>query len=187
MIDFNKPYLTGKEVSYIKEAVSLLKLSGNGDFTKKCQAYFEQRYGFHKCLLTTSCTDALEMASILIDIKPGDEVIAPSYTFVSTINPFVLRGAKILFVDSAPDNPNIDISQIENLITSKTKAIVIVHYAGIACDMDKIMDIAKKHNLIVIEDAAHSIDSYYKGRALGGIGHLGTFSFHETKNIIFKR
>jgi len=184
MIDFNKPYLTGKEVSYIKEAVSLLKLSGNGDFTKKCQAYFEQRYGFRKCLLTTSCTDALEMASILMDIKPGDEVIAPSYTFVSTINPFVLRGAKITFVDSASDNPNIDISQIENLITPKTKAIVIVHYAGIACDVDKIMDIANRNNLLVIEDAAHSIDSYYKRRPLGGIGHLGTFSFHETKNII---
>jgi dTDP-4-amino-4,6-dideoxygalactose transaminase len=184
MIDFNKPYLTGKEVSYIKAAVAFRKLSGNGDFTKKCQAYFEQRYGFRKCLLTTSCTDALEMASILIDIKPGDEVIAPSYTFVSTINPFVLRGARIIFADSAAENPNIDISQIENLITFKTKALVIVHYAGIACDMDKVMDIAQRHNLMVIEDAAHSIDSHYKGRALGCIGHLATFSFHETKNII---
>ena len=184
MIDFNKPHLTGKEVSYIKEAVSLLKLSGNGDFTKKCQAYFEHRYKFRKCLLTTSCTDALEMASILLEIKPGDEIIAPSYTFVSTINPFVLRGAKIQFVDSASDNPNIDISQIEQLITTKTKAIVIVHYAGITCDMDRIMDIAQKHNLFVVEDAAQSIDSFYKGRPLGGLGHLGTFSFHETKNII---
>jgi len=184
MIDFNKPYLTGKEVKYIKEAVELRKLSGNGAFTKKCQEFFEKRYNFGKCLLTTSCTDALEMASILIDIKPGDEIIAPSYTFVSTINPFVLRGAKIVFIDSSVENPNLDIAQIEPRITEKTKAIVVVHYAGIAIDMDKIMEIANKHNLLVIEDAAHSVDSFYKGKALGSIGHLGTFSFHETKNII---
>jgi dTDP-4-amino-4,6-dideoxygalactose transaminase len=184
MIDFNKPYLTGNEVKYIKQAVELRKLSGNGDYTKKCQAFFEQRYGFKKCLLTTSCTDALEMTSILIDVKPGDEIIAPSYTFVSTINPFVLRGAHIKFVDSSAENPNMDISQIEPLINEKTKAIVVVHYAGIAVDMDKVMEIANRHNILVIEDAAHSVDSFYKDKPLGSIGHLGTFSFHETKNII---
>jgi len=184
MIDFNKPYLTGKEVRYIKQAVELRKLSGNGDFTKKCQAFFEQRYGFGKCLLTTSCTDALEMASILINTQPGDEIIAPSFTFVSTINPFVLRGARIVFADSSPESPNIDITRIESLITPKTKAIVVVHYAGIAVEMDIVMDMARRHNILVIEDAAHSIDSCYKGKPLGSIGHIGTFSFHETKNII---
>jgi dTDP-4-amino-4,6-dideoxygalactose transaminase len=184
MIDFNKPYLTGNEVRYIKDAVELRKLSGNGDYTKKCQSFFEERYKFKKCLLTTSCTDALEMASILIDIKPGDEIIAPSYTFVSTINPFVLRSAKIIFADSCTENPNVDIAFIESLITPATRAIVVVHYAGIAVDMDKIMKIANRHNLLVIEDAAHCIDSFYKNKPLGSIGHLGTFSFHETKNII---
>jgi len=184
MISFNKPYLTGKELGYIKQALQSRHVSGNGDFTKKCETFFEQRYKFRKCLLTTSCTDALEMASILVDIKPGDEVIAPSYTFVSTINPFVLRGAKIKFVDSSDESPNVDIAQLESFISEKTKAIIIVHYAGIAVDMDKIMDIANRHNIIVIEDAAHCIDSYYKGKPLGGIGHIGAFSFHETKNII---
>ena len=188
-IPFNKPYLTGKETQYIEEAVKSGKISGNGIFTQKCQKYFEDTFGFKKSLLTTSCTDALEMAAILIDIQPGDEVIIPSYTFVSTANAFVLRGAKIVFADSLPYHPNMDCGTLEDLITSKTKAIVPVHYAGVACDMDVIMDLAKKHNLFVIEDAAQAIDSYYTGkdgikRALGSIGHLAAFSFHETKNII---
>jgi dTDP-4-amino-4,6-dideoxygalactose transaminase len=184
MIPFNKPYLTGKEVHYIYQAVHSGKLSGNGIFTKKCQAFFEERYGFKKSLLTTSCTDALEMCAILLDIKEGDEVIMPSYTFVSTSNAFVLRGAKIIFADSYENNPNIDAAGIESLITPKTKAIVVVHYAGIACDMDYVMEIANKHKLFVVEDAAQAIESNYKGRPLGSIGHLAAFSFHETKNII---
>ncbi|MCG2611258.1 dTDP-4-amino-4,6-dideoxygalactose transaminase [Flavobacterium sp. SM15] len=184
MIPFNKPYLTGKETQYIEEAVKSGKISGNGMFTQRCQDFFEKKYGFKKVLLTTSCTDALEMCAILADIKPGDEVIVPSYTFVSTAIAFVRQGAKIVFADSLPDNPNIDASKIEALITSKTKVIVPVHYAGIACDMDAIMDLAAKYNLIVIEDAAQAIDSYYKGRSLGSIGHMAAFSFHETKNII---
>jgi dTDP-4-amino-4,6-dideoxygalactose transaminase len=189
MIPFNKPYLTGNETAYIEEAVKSGKISGNGNFTKKCQNFFETNYGIKKALLTTSCTDALEMAAILIDIKEGDEVIMPSYTFVSTANAFVLRGAKIVFADSRNDHPNIDETKIESLITSKTKAIVPVHYAGISCEMDTIMDLAKKYNLFVIEDAAQAIDSYYTGKdgvkkALGSIGHLAAFSFHETKNII---
>ena len=183
-IPFNKPFLTGNETSYIEQAVYSGKISGNGTFTKKCHSYFEEKYGFKKCLLTTSCTDALEMAAILIDIKAGDEVIIPSFTFVSTANAFVLRGAKVIFADSNPKNPNIDPSGIEELISSRTRAIVVVHYAGIACDMDKIMAIARRHSLYVVEDAAQAIDAYYKGRPLGGIGHFGTFSFHETKNII---
>lgn len=184
MIPFNKPYLGGKELEYIRQAVASGKISGDGVFTKKCHAYFEQKYGFGKALLTTSCTDALEMAAILLDIQPGDEVIVPSYTFVSTPNAFVLRGAKIVFADSLPDHPNMDVSKIEALITPKTKAIVPVHYAGHACDMDAIMAIADKHGLFVVEDAAQAIDNYYKGRALGSIGHMAAFSFHETKNII---
>jgi len=183
-ITFNKPHFTGNETRYIEEAVLSKKISGDGMFTKKCHAFFEQRYGFAKCLLTTSCTDALEMAAILIDTRPGDEIIMPAYTFVSTANAFVLRGAKIVFVDSRADHPNMDVNAIEKLITSRTKAIVPVHYAGAACDMDAIMALANKHNLFVIEDAAQAIDSYYKGRPLGGIGHLAAFSFHETKNII---
>ena len=183
-LPFNKPYLSGKETEYIKEAVALGKISGDGIFTKKCHHFFEEKYGFKKCLLTTSCTDALEMAALLIDIQERDEVIMPSYTFVSTSNAFVLRGAKIIFADSEADTPNIDADKIEELITSKTKAIVVVHYAGMACDMDKVMDIAKKYNLFVIEDAAQAIDSYYKDKPLGSIGHLAAFSFHETKNII---
>ncbi|TAE87900.1 MAG: dTDP-4-amino-4,6-dideoxygalactose transaminase [Bacteroidetes bacterium] len=183
-IPFNKPYLTGKETHYIYQAVSSGKISGDGVFTKKCHQFFEEKYGFKKCLLTTSCTDALEMAAILLDIAPGDEVIIPSFTFVSTPNAFVLRGAKVVFVDSYANNPNIDASAIEALITTKTKAIVPVHYAGVSCDMDMIMAIAKKHNLFVVEDAAQAIDSYYKGRPLGSIGHMAAFSFHETKNII---
>jgi dTDP-4-amino-4,6-dideoxygalactose transaminase len=161
-----------------------MKISGDGIFTKKCHTFLEEKYGFLKCLLTTSCTDALEMAAILIDIQAGDEVIMPSYTFVSTANAFVLRGAKIIFADSLPDHPNFDVSKIEALITPKTKAIVPVHYGGVACDMDVIMELADKYNLFVIEDAAQAIDSFYKGLPLGGIGHLAAFSFHETKNII---
>ncbi|MBO5974846.1 MAG: dTDP-4-amino-4,6-dideoxygalactose transaminase, partial [Paludibacteraceae bacterium] len=183
-ITFNKPYLTGKETAYICEAVKMMQLSGNGEFTKRCQSFFEKRYGFKKCLLTTSCTDALEMAAMLCNLQPGDEVIVPSYTFVSTALAFVREGAKIVFADSMADNPNIDVKQIEALITPRTRVIVPVHYAGVACDMDAIMTIAEKHNLIVVEDAAQAIDSYYKGQPLGTIGHLSTFSFHETKNII---
>jgi len=184
MIPFNKPFLTGKETKYIKEAVESGKISGDGIFTKRCHEFFESKYGFKKVLLTSSCTDALEMAALLLNTEPGDEIIAPSYTFVSTVNAFVLRGAKIIFADSSPESPNIDASKIESLITPKTKAIIPVHYAGIACDMDVIMDIAYKHNIYVIEDAAQSIDAYYKGRPLGSIGQLSAFSFHETKNII---
>jgi dTDP-4-amino-4,6-dideoxygalactose transaminase len=183
-IPFNKPFLTGNETSYIQQAVASGKISGDGLFTKKCHAFFEERYGFRKTLLTTSCTDALELAALLADIEPGDEVIMPSYTFVSTANAFVLRGAKIVFVDSRADNPNIDETKIEKLITAKTKVIVPVHYAGIACEMDTIKNVAEKHGLLVIEDSAQAIDSYYKGKPLGGIGDFGAFSFHETKNIM---
>lgn len=184
MIPFNKPFLTGKEAHYMYQAVYTGKLSGNGIFTKKCQSFFEEKYGFKKALMTTSCTDALEMAAILCDVKPGDEVIVPSYTFVSSALAFVRQGAKIIFADSCANNPNIDANKIEKLITEKTKVIVPVHYAGVACDMDKIMEIALKYNLLVVEDAAQSIDSYYKDRPLGSIGHLAAFSFHETKNVI---
>jgi dTDP-4-amino-4,6-dideoxygalactose transaminase len=183
MITFNKPYISGKELDYINDAVERGKLSGNGHYTQQCQTFFEDTYGFKKTLLTTSCTDALEMAAILLDILPGDEVIMPSYTFVSTANAFVLRGATIVFCDSRKDHPGMDESKVKALITSKTKAIVVVHYAGVACDMDLIMAIANKHGLFVVEDAAQAVASYYKGKPLGGIGHLGTFSFHETKNI----
>ena len=182
-IPFNKPYLTGKEMHYIYQAVYSGKISGNGIYTQKCQSYFESRFGFRKTLLTTSCTDALEMCAMLCNIMPGDEVIVPSFTFVSTALAFARQGANIVFADSGSLNPNIDDTAVENLITEKTKAIIVVHYAGIACDMDRIMEIAEKHNLVVIEDAAQAVDSYYKGRALGSIGHLAAFSFHETKNI----
>ena len=189
MIPFNKPYLSGKETHYITDAVVSGKISGNGKYTKMCQDFFENAFGFKKTLLTTSCTDALEMAAILINIKPGDEVIMPSYTFVSTANAFVLRGAKIVFADSLPHHPNMDCNTIEALITPRTKAIVPVHYAGVACDMDIIMALAQKYNLFVVEDAAQAIDSYYTGKdgvkkPLGTIGNLAAFSFHETKNII---
>jgi dTDP-4-amino-4,6-dideoxygalactose transaminase len=188
-IPFNKPYLTGKETHYIYQAVQSGKISGDGMFTKKCHAFFEERFGFQKCLLTTSCTDALEMAAILLNIEPGDEVILPSYTFVSTANAFVLRGANLVFVDSEKGNPNMDVASIEALITAKTKAIVPVHYAGMACDMDAIMELANKHQIYVVEDAAQAIDAYYTGKdgiqkPLGSIGHLAAFSFHETKNIM---
>lgn len=188
-IPFNKPFLIGSELKYIEEAVHSGKISGNGIFTKKCQEFFEKKYGFKKVLLTSSCTDALEMAAILAGIKEGDEVIIPSYTFVSTALAFIRQGAKIVFADSYSNNPNIDADSIEALITSKTKVIVPVHYAGVACDMGKIMELAAKYNLLIIEDAAQAIDSFYFGedgikKALGSIGHLAAFSFHETKNII---
>ena len=189
MIPFNKPYLTGKETQYIEDAVKTGKISGNGKYTKMCQDFFEQHYGFKKSLLATSCTDALEMCAILADIQPGDEVIIPSYTFVSTAIAFIRQGAKVIFADSYSNNPNIDAEKIEGLITTRTKAIVPVHYAGVACDMDTIIELADKYGILVIEDAAQAIDSYHIGkdgrkRALGSIGHMAAFSFHETKNII---
>ena len=210
MIPFNRPYLTGKETEYIRQAVEGGKLSGNGEFTKRCQRFFEKRYGFRKCLLTTSGTDALEMAALLTGVGPGDEVIVPSYTFVSTALAFLRCGAKVVFADSREDEPNIDAAKIESLVTPRTKVIVPVHYAGCACDMDAIMDIAKRHDLLVVEDAAQAVDSWYESgvggrsrteeesnstvrlqtattanrRPLGSIGHIGCFSFHETKNII---
>ena len=210
MIPFNKPHLTGKETEYIRQAFKAGKLSGNGEFTKRCQAFFEKRYGFKKCLLTTSGTDALEMAALLTGVGPGDEVIVPSYTFVSTALAFLRCGAKVVFADSREDEPNIDATKIEALITQRTKVIAPVHYAGCACDMDAIMEIANRHDLLVVEDAAQAVDSWYESgvgsrsrtkegsnsavrlqttttanrQALGSIGHLGCFSFHETKNII---
>lgn len=184
MIHFNRPYMTGKETEYIRQAVADGKISGNGEFTQKCQAYFEKRYGFRKCLLTTSCTDALEMAAILTEVGPGDEVIVPSYTFVSSALAFVRQGATLVFADSRADQPNIDETRLESLITPKTKVIVVVHYAGVACDMDAIMGLANRHGLLVVEDAAQAIDSFYGKNPLGSIGHLAAFSFHETKNII---
>ena len=182
MIPFNKPPLTGNEEKYVLESMKSSKISGDGEFTKKCTDWFEDKLGCKKALLTTSCTHALEMAAILLDIKDGDEVIMPSYTFVSTANAFVLRGAKIVFVDIRPDTMNIDETKIEQAITQKTKAIVPVHYAGVGCEMDVIMEIATCHNLFVVEDAAQGMMSTYNGKALGTIGHLGAFSFHETKN-----
>jgi dTDP-4-amino-4,6-dideoxygalactose transaminase len=188
MIFYNKPYITGNEFQYIESAIANRHLSGNGKYTHLCQQFFTQKYSFKKCLLTTSCTDALEMCAILLNIKPGDEVIMPSFTFVSTANAFILRGAKIVLADSNTVNPNIDETGIEKLITAKTKAIVVVHYAGISCNMEAIMAIANKHNIFVVEDAAQSIDSYYTNAKneklpLGSIGHLAAFSFHESKNI----
>lgn len=183
MIPFNKPYFSGRELKYLEEVCHSTTMSGNGDFTKKCHTFFEQKYGFRKCLLATSGTDALEMCAMLCNLKPGDEVIVPSYTFVSTALAFLREGAKVVFADSSAENPNMEVEQIEPLITEKTKVIAVVHYAGVACDMDAIMALAEKHNLLVVEDAAHCIDSFYKGRPLGSIGHLGAFSFHETKNI----
>lgn len=182
MINFNVPPFTGKEMDYIKVAIENEKICGDGQFTKKCNAWIEERTGTSKALLTTSCTHALEMAALLADIHPGDEVIMPSFTFVSTADAFVLRGATIVFVDIRPDTMNIDETKIEAAITEKTKAIVPVHYAGVACEMDTIMDIAKRHHLIVVEDAAQGVMSSYKGKALGSIGDYGCFSFHETKN-----
>jgi len=182
MITFNKPPYLGTEEQYVLQAMKQYKISGDGNFSKKCQKWFEKKTQTKIALLTTSCTHALEMAGLLIGLKAGDEVIMPSYTFVSTANAFALRGAKIVFVDIRPDTMNIDETKIEEAITVHTKAIVPVHYAGVACEMDTIMDIAKRHNLVVIEDAAQGMMSTYKGRALGSIGHIGTYSFHETKN-----
>ncbi len=182
-IPFNKPHFTGREVYHLSQAALIGKLSGNGKYTQQCQQFFEQRYSVQKVLLTTSCSDALEMTALLCEIKPGDEVIMPSYTFVSTANAYALRGAKIVFADSMVDSPNIDAEKIEELITENTKAIVVVHYGGIACDMDRIMDIASRYHLRVVEDAAQGLEASYKGRQLGTIGSFGTFSFHETKNI----
>jgi dTDP-4-amino-4,6-dideoxygalactose transaminase len=183
-IPFNKPYMTGKELWYISQAHAKGHLAGDGVFTQKCNAWLENLVGCDKALLTHSCTAALEMAAILAELEPGDEVIMPSYTFVSTANAFVLRGAVPVFVDIRPDTLNIDEQQIEDAITSKTKAIVVVHYAGVACEMDTIMNLADKHGLLVIEDNAQGLESTYKGRPLGSIGHLAAVSFHETKNII---
>lgn len=183
-IPFNQPFLTGRETDYIRQAVESGKISGNGAFTQKCQRFLEERCGFKKVLLTTSCTDALEMAAMLSEVGPGDEVIVPSFTFVSSALAFVRQGARIVFADSRPDHPNLDLDRVEALITPRTKVLVVVHYAGVACDMDRAMALADKHHLLVVEDAAQAIDATYKGRPLGGIGHLGCFSFHETKNII---
>ncbi|EPL6456860.1 MULTISPECIES: dTDP-4-amino-4,6-dideoxygalactose transaminase [Providencia] len=182
MIPFNKPPVVGTELEYMRQAMESGKLCGDGGFTKRCEEWMEKRFNCPKVQLTPSCTASLEMAAILIDIKPGDEVIMPSFTFVSTSNAFVLRGAKIVFVDIRPDTMNIDETKIEAAITERTRAIVPVHYAGVACEMDTIMNIAKKHDLFVIEDAAQGVMSTYKGKALGTIGHIGCYSFHETKN-----
>jgi dTDP-4-amino-4,6-dideoxygalactose transaminase len=183
-IPFNKPYIPLASVKNLAIAAMSGTIAGNGTYTKRCHRIFEERFGFNKVLLTTSCSDALEMAAILCRIEPGDEVIMPSFTFMSTANAFLLRGAKVVFADTLPDIPNIDPAEIEKLITPKTRAIVVVHYSGLACDMDPIMEIAGRHGIKVVEDAAHAFDSCYRGRPLGSIGHYGTFSFHETKNII---
>lgn len=183
-IPFNKPYMTGFEQKYINDVLSTGKLSGDGTYTKRCQEYFKMMYDVKECFLTTSCSDALEMSAILLDIQEGDEVIVPSYTFVSSANAFIMRGAKIVFADSRADHPGIDEDSLESLVTEKTKAIIVVHYAGVACDMDKVMDMADRHNIYVVEDAAQAVDAYYKNKPLGTIGHLGTLSFHETKNIV---
>ncbi|MGZ3885084.1 MAG: dTDP-4-amino-4,6-dideoxygalactose transaminase, partial [Bacteroidia bacterium] len=182
-IPFNVPYVKGTEKTYVEQAIAGKHISGDGVFTQKCQSFFEKRYNFKKTFLTTSCSDALEMAALLINITEGDEVILPSFTFVSTANAFLLRGATLVFADSSEDSPNISPKEIERLLTEKTKAVVIMHYAGIACDMGEIMAIVKKHNLFLIEDAALGLDAFYKGKPLGSFGHLATFSFHETKNI----
>ncbi len=182
-IPFNKPWFTGKEIQNISSAAAFGHISGNGIYTKKCHQFFHNRYRFDNCFLTTSCTDALEMATLLMDITPGDEIIMPSYTFVSTTSPFILRGAKIVFADSMTDHPNIDIDSVENLITKSTKALMVMHYGGVAVDMDKAVSICKKHNLVLIEDVAHAIDSYYNNKPLGSFGDFSIFSFHETKNI----
>jgi len=184
MIPFNKPYLHGRELVYIAQAVASGKISGDGIFTKKCHEFFETTYGFGKTLMTTSCTDALEMCALLLNIQEGDEVIVPAFTFVSTANAFALRGAKLVFADSERDNPNVDPVEIEKLITEKTRAVVVVHYAGVACDMEPIIALCKRHNIPLIEDAAQAIDSYYKGAPLGSLGSMSAFSFHETKNVI---
>ena len=182
-IPFNKPYLAGREKDYVLEAIDSGFTKGNGPFARKCHELLEKRYGFKKCLLTTSCTDALELAAILTGVGPGDEVIVPSYTFVSSALAFARQGATIVYADSESATPNIDAAKIEALVTPRTRVIVPVHYAGMACDMDAIMDIANRHDLLVVEDAAQAVDAYFKDRALGSIGHFGCFSFHETKGV----
>lgn len=189
LIPFNQPFMFGSELEYIEQAVMSRKISGDGIFSKKCHAFFEQHLGFRKALLTTSCTDALELSALLLNLKPGDEVIAPSFTFVSTVNAFLLRGATVRFIDSSSENPNMDVNQIESLISPKTKAIIPVHYAGISCDMDQILGLADSYKLSVVEDAAQALDAYYINRdgqklRLGTMGELSAFSFHETKNVI---
>ncbi|HEY9686887.1 MAG TPA: dTDP-4-amino-4,6-dideoxygalactose transaminase [Coleofasciculaceae cyanobacterium] len=183
-IPFNKPCLVGNELDYIQDCIKRGHISGNGTYTKKCERFFEEQFGFHKALMTSSCTDALEMTALLIDLQPGDEVIIPSFTFVSTANAYVLRGAKIIFADSESITPNLDVSRLEALITPKTRAIVAVHYAGMACDMNALCELTRRHNLFLVEDAAHAIGANYKDKPLGGFGQMSTFSFHETKNII---
>ena len=183
MISFNEAPFIGTELTYIKQAVDNKKICGDGEFTYKCNQWFETKFNIQKVLLTTSCTHALEMCAILANINAGDEIIAPSFTFVSTVNAFVLRGARVKFVDIRPDTMNIDENLIEEAITTKTKAIVVVHYAGVSCEMDTIMEIAKKYNILIVEDAAQGVMSKYKGRYLGAIGDIGAFSFHETKNF----
>lgn len=182
-IYFNRPYVAGKEAEYVRQVLASRKFSGDGYFTRRCEQFFSSKFGFGKPLLTTSCTHALEMAALLLDIHPGDEVIMPSYTFVSTANAFALRGAKIVFADSGNNHPNIDVGQVAALVSPKTKAVVAVHYAGMACDMDALAEIVKDSGIHIVEDAAHAIDSKYKGKYLGSIGSVGTMSFHETKNI----
>jgi dTDP-4-amino-4,6-dideoxygalactose transaminase len=182
-IPFNRPHITGKEASYLKEVLETRALSGNGPFTRRCQHWLEKRFRFRQVLLTSSCTAALEMAALLLNIREGDEVIMPSYGFPSTANAFLLRGAKVVFADSRSDHPGMDEQRIKELITPRTKAIVVMHYAGVATDMDVIMEIAERHGLMVVEDAAQAIDAYYKRMPLGGFGHLGAYSFHATKNI----
>lgn len=184
MIPFHKPYFTGAELGYLQAALQSGKIAGDGPFTHRCQQFFEARYHFPKTLLTTSCTDALEMAAILLNIQAGDEVIIPSFTFVSSANPFLLRGAKVVFADSSPLNPNLDETTLEALITPRTKAIVVVHYAGVACNMNAILRLAQAHQLSVVEDAAQGLDSYFESQPLGSLGTLSAFSFHDTKNII---
>ncbi len=182
-IPFNKPYFAGAEIQNIVNAAYHGHISGNGVYTKLCHNFFEERYGFKKTFLTTSCTDAFEMAVMLMDIKPGDEVIMPSFTFVSTANPFLVKGAKIVFADSRPDHPNMDIDKVEELITPKTKVLLVMHYGGVAVDMEKALYLAEKYNLILMEDVAHAIDSHYNGKPLGSFGDFAAFSFHETKNV----
>ncbi len=182
-IPFNKPWFTGKEIQNITSAASFGHISGNGIYTGKCHGFFEKRYGFRKTFLTSSCTDAMEMAAILMELKSGDEVIMPSYTFVSTTSPFILRGAKVVFADSLEDHPNIDLDHAETLITQRTKVLMVMHYGGVAVDMDKALKIARKHNLILLEDTAHAIESFHKEKPLGSFGDFSTCSFHETKNI----
>ncbi|MDG1332117.1 MAG: dTDP-4-amino-4,6-dideoxygalactose transaminase [Crocinitomicaceae bacterium] len=183
MIPFNKPFLTGRESQLIEEAMSLGRLAGNGEFTKKCHEKLSADYGLDNCFLTSSATSALEMSALLVDLQPGDEVIIPSFTFVSTATPFALRGAKLIFADSRNEHPNVAVAELKRLISDKTKIIVVMHYAGMACEMDEIMELANQKGIVVIEDAAHCIGSNYKDRPLGTIGHLAAFSFHETKNI----